>query len=128
MHNLFADNWEHPLNYHMVLNTGCTPVEACIDQVRVLAGNPAFRETAESRSKLADKVIENRVRNLLDTDIAPGFYGRRLDANVEAGTVTLSGVVSHKSQINSIIEKVSALAEVKAVEDHLVSIERVYAG
>lgn len=128
MRNLFSANWENPLNYHLVLNIGCIPVNACIDQVRLLAENPVFKETTNSRAELADKVIEMRVRAVLDGDIAPGLYGRNIDAKVASGIVTLSGAVVNGSQIKDAVEQVRHVDGVRGVENEITRIDPLYAG
>ena len=62
----FGVDWENPLLYHVVLNTGGVPVETCVTILRLLAERPEFQENEETRSVLADKLVESRVRAALD--------------------------------------------------------------
>ena len=65
MRGFFGVNWEDPQLYHVVLNTGSVPADACVSIVRLLAERPEFQETEETRSVLADKLVESRVRAAL---------------------------------------------------------------
>src|SRR4029453_6379137 len=84
MRGFFGVNWEDPQLYHVVLNTGAVPVDACVSIVRFLAERPEFQETEETRSVLTDKLVESRVRAALgDAFAAP------VAIRVEKGKVTL---------------------------------------
>ena len=60
----FGVDWQNPLIYHLVLDTGSVPIETCVTIVRFLAENQ-FQETEETRSVLANKLVESRVRAAL---------------------------------------------------------------
>ncbi|NNE22202.1 MAG: BON domain-containing protein [Rhizobiales bacterium] len=98
----FDADWEDPVNYHMVLNTGEVPVEACIDQVRLMTENPVFATNETSRAVIADKIIEARIRAALDADAVIGIHGRSFDIEVNDGRVMLSGYASNQGQIDSV--------------------------
>src|SRR5215471_9082251 len=86
MRGFFGVNWEDPQIYHLVLNTGNVPIDACVKIVRLLAERPEFQESEETRSVLADKLIESRVRTALgDSTSLP------ITISVVKGKVTLSG-------------------------------------
>ena len=79
-------DWQNPLIYHLVLNTGSIPIETCVTIVRLLAERPEFQETEETRSVLADKLVESRVRAALGD-----AFATPVDIRVEKGKVTLTG-------------------------------------
>ncbi len=119
MRSFFDADWENPVNYHIVLNTGHVPVDACIDQVRRLAENPAFTATDASRGALLDRIIESRIRASLDSDSDFGTAGRSFDIEVKGGKVVLSGATSSNSQIDNILQLVSAVDGVKEIQNEI---------
>jgi cytidylate kinase len=86
MRGFFGVNWEDPQLYHVVLNSGSVPVDACVSIVRFLAERPEFQETEETRSMLADKLLEYRVRAALGDD-----FDRPITIKAAKGKVTLTG-------------------------------------
>jgi len=98
----FDEDWEDPVNYHMVLNTGEVPVEACIDQIRLMTESPVFATSEKSRAVIADKIIEARIRAALDEATVIGIDGRSFDIEVKDGKVMLSGYASNQGQIDSV--------------------------
>jgi cytidylate kinase len=119
----FSVDWENPLLYHLVLNTASIPIETCVRIVRLLAESPAFQETEATRSALADKLLESRIRAALsDTD---NIGSPIISVAVVKGKVTLTGTMTGTS---ADVEKlVSGLAGVGEVENNIVVLQR-YAG
>ncbi len=128
MRSFFDTDWEHPLNYHMVLNTGCTPVIACIDQIRLLIQNPAFERTDASRQILRDKLLETRISDALDEHVAQGFSGSSVDVSVSNGRVTLTGTAYGRPDISAVEELVRQIGGVESVESQLVHVDPPYMG
>ncbi len=128
MRSFFDTDWEHPLNYHMVLNTGSMPVQACIDQIRLLIDNPAFERTPESRQILTDRLIESRINDALDKRVAPGLSGRMVDVNVRSGHVTLTGTSYGRPDLVAIEEAVQQVKGVESVESQIVHVDPPYMG
>ena len=113
MRGSFGVNWEDPQLYHLVLNTGSVPVDACVSIVRLLAERPEFQETEETRSVLADKLLESRVRAALgDAFTTP------VTISVVKGRVTLTG--STRAPIGNVEEQVRAIPGVSEVENRIV--------
>lgn len=81
----FGKDWRDPSSYDLILNSGRMPIDACVRQIRLLADNPAYEETDQSRAKLQDKLIEARVRTLLDEVIATTPYGNGLRQRLTGG-------------------------------------------
>jgi hypothetical protein len=109
----FSVNWEDPLLYHVVLNTGSVPVDACVSIVRLLAERPEFQETEETRSLLADKLMESRVRAALGD-----AFGTPITIKAANGKVTLMG--STMGPIGNVEEVVRAIPGVTEVENRIV--------
>ena len=113
MRGFFGVNWEDPQLYHVVLNTGSVPVDACVSIVRLLAERPEFQETEETRSVLADKLLESRVRAALgDAFTTP------VTISVVKGRVTLTGTT--RGPIGNVEEQVRAIPGVSEVENRIV--------
>jgi cytidylate kinase len=111
----FGVDWQNPLLYHLVVNTSGVPVETCVKIVRLLAERPEFQETEETRSALADKLIESRVRAALgDAFTTP------VSISVVKGKVTLTGTTL--SPVGNIEELVRAIPGVTEVENRIVAV------
>jgi cytidylate kinase len=111
----FGVDWQNPLLYHLVVNSGSVPVETCVTVVRLVAERPEFQETEETRSILADKLIESRVRAALgDTFATP------VDIRVAKGKVILTGTTI--GSVGNVEERVRAIPGVAEVENHLVAV------
>ncbi len=112
----FGGDWQNALNYDIVLNTGRIPIESCVEQVRLLAESAAFKETPATLSALADKLIEARVRTLLDPILGSAPFGTGLEIAVEAGVVTLSGVIAgsaHRDDTLRLVRAIDGVVDVR---------------
>jgi hypothetical protein len=96
-----------------VLNTGSVPVDACVSIVRLLAERPEFQETEETRSVLADKLLESRVRAALGD-----AFTMPVTISVVKGRVTLTG--STRGPIGDLDERLRAIPGVSEVENRIV--------
>ena len=115
MRGFFGVNWEDPQLYHVVLNTGSVPADACVSIVRLLAERPEFQETEETRSMLADKLIESRVRAALgDSTSLP------ITIDVVRGKVTLTGTTV--GPIGNVEQLVRDIPGVTEVENRVVAV------
>ncbi|MEM8648404.1 MAG: cytidylate kinase family protein [Pseudomonadota bacterium] len=128
MRSFFDADWQHPLNYHLVLNTGALPVTACIDQIRLLTQNPAFERTPQSRQVLTDKLIETRIGDALDEQLAPGLSGRTVDVSVNAGHVHLTGTTYGSSDLAAIEDVVRQVKGVADVDSQIIHVDPPYMG
>ena len=113
--SFFGVDWQNPLLYHLVLNTAIVPVETCVKIVRMLAERPEFQETEETRSMLADKLIESRVRAALGDSIS-----LPITINVVKGKVTLTGTTM--GPIGNVEQLVRAIPGVTEVENRIVAV------
>ena len=120
----FGEDWRSPLNYDIVLNTGFVPVETCVALVRQLAESPSHRETDASRGALADKLIEARVRTIVDADVSDNPMGSGLDITVVAGKVTLSGVTGGSGTLKGAMQKIAGIEGVVTVEENVLRVNQ----
>ena len=112
----FGVDWQDPLLHHMVLNTGSVPIETCVELVRLLAESPAFQETEDSRSVIADKLLETRIRAVLADPSRSGSDTLDIEPNVRKGTVTLTGMVLQprlRPEAERLVRGVTGVAEVE---------------
>ena len=115
----FGVNWQDPLLYHAVLNTGSIPIDTCVRTVRLLADDPAFQESDASRSVVVDRLIQARVRNVLDALASDVATGRGLDIAVTGGKVTLQGMVDPAVDLDGAVKKVREIDGVRDVETNV---------
>lgn len=119
MRGFFGVNWENPQLYHVVLNTGCVPVDTCVRMVRLLTDDPAFAETEESRGVLADKLIQARVQAILRAFTSDLAMGSGTDVAVTAGRVVLTGVVGPGGDLGDMVAKLRRIDGVKDVDNRI---------
>jgi hypothetical protein len=107
--SFFGVDWQNPLLYHLVLNTAMVPIETCVKMVRLLAERPEFQETEDTRSTLADKLIESRVRAALgDGSSLP------ITISVVKGKVSLTGtMVGSIGNVEQLVRDVPGVTEVE---------------
>ena len=110
--SFFGVDWQNPLIYHLVLNTGSVPIETCVTIVRLLAERPEFQEAEETRSVLADKLVESRVRAALGD-----AFATPVDIRVDKGKVTLTGTTM--GPIGNVEEVVRSVPGVTDVENRV---------
>ena len=123
----FSADWREPKNYDIVLNTGFVSVTACVSLIQNLISNSPYKETATSRGKLTDKVIEAEVRKILDEFVADTPFGSGINISVSEGKVVLEGVVSGHGDISGAIKYIEKNEKVSEVENN-VSFVPVHSG
>jgi cytidylate kinase len=89
MRGLFGVDWEDPVLYHAVLNTGLMSIDDCVRAICQLASFPSFQNSAAARQALSDKLVEVRVKTALVERFE--FDSSNVEVSVRHGTVTLSG-------------------------------------
>jgi cytidylate kinase len=103
----FNVTWGDPTLYDLTLNTERVSIGTCIDEVVKLVQRPEFKETAESKQKLADLALEAKARAALRADSRTAGIDISLD--VSAGVVTLRGIVvddREKALVRGVIEAI----------------------
>ena len=129
MRGFFKINFEDPRLYHVVLNTGCVPVETCVRTVRLLADDPAFQETKATSALLNDKLVEHRVRSVLGGMIdGVGTNVSSIDIGVKDGSVILTGALLHNLRWNDAEKALRAIPGVTHVENRVQVVNMVSSG
>ena len=124
--SLFGGDWQTPLNYDIVLNTARIPIESCVAQVRLLAESDSFQETPATQAALADRLIEARVRTLLDPVVGSAPFGTGLDVSVTAGQVTLSGATSGRAALDEVMDQIRAVDGVTDIKLEILELVQSY--
>ena len=118
----FGLSWENPLLYHAVLNTESVPVATCVRTVRLLADDPAFQETAATKSALKDKLLEWKIRSTLAERYAAGAGISLIEVTVKDAAVILSGTAAHPQLAIAMAQAVREVPGVEEVESRLVGL------
>jgi cytidylate kinase len=121
MRALRQDEWDNGPAYDLVLNSARVPVAECVAEVIRLVGEPAFRETAESRAKLAALRREAQVRAALRADSATSGVGSfvKVISDPHDGRIALEGAVQTHDQKRDTERVVAGLSWVSSVENRL---------
>jgi cytidylate kinase len=117
MEQHFNVRWGDPTLYDLTLNTERVPVAQCVEQVLALARSAAFQETPASRQHLADLALRARVRAALRADDRSDQVD--VDVEVQAGELTLRGIVVDDREKRIVQEVVRAVPGVKSVREDL---------
>ena len=122
----FGQDWRSPYSYDIVLNTGRVPIDGCVRQIRLLADCPVYEATEQSRSKLNDKLIEARVRTIVDANWPDMPFGSGLSINVSEGVVTLTGVTAGSKNVSPAIEEIMEIDGVSSVKNEVLVARQGY--
>jgi cytidylate kinase len=108
--------------YHIVLNTDRLPVDACVDAVCSLAAHPRFRDRAMTRTALANKLLEAKVKTALTEEIGMGLAPTGVAVSATNGHVTLVAT-SSSGALRARAEKVAhRVAGVRKIDNRIVSV------
>ncbi len=121
MRRRFAINWEDPVHYDAVFNTGRFSVENCIDQIKDLLRLPAFQETPQSRAHLANLALSAHVSAALKNNPRTSQVRVSIEAenNADPGHLVLRGIVLHDDQKRLVEALASRVPGVRLVENQL---------
>ncbi len=122
----FRTDWRDAAGYDIVLNTGFVPLETAVDILAGLATTDAYRETDQSHTRLADKLIAARITTVLDAHLSSSPIGSGLDVDVENGNVTIRGVVASKPDYRSQLAAIERIDGVRAINDETVGLPVSY--
>ena len=119
-------DWRSPYGYDIVLNTSRVPIDACVRQIRLLADCTAYQETDASRAALTDKLIEARVRTLVDAEWSDTPFGGGITVNVANSLVSLQGVTSGGVDVNAVLGKIRKIDGVRDVKNDVLIARQAY--
>jgi cytidylate kinase len=122
----FNVDWRDPTGYDIVINTDRVPTDAAAALLQQLTKSGAFEATEESRNALLDKLLEARVRMVLDEQVADSPIGSSLSIAVSQGQVTITGVVSPGEKLRTAIQKISDIEGVRGVTNDTVAVASTY--
>ena len=115
----FGIDWQDPIHYNVVINSEKLPTQASVRMLRLLTDDAAFQETAATRSALADKLIEWRVRSAL-TDRESGALSSGIDVGVKDGQVMLTGTGQFDGTAKLAEQIVRDIPGVRGIETRIV--------
>lgn len=130
MSRLGHANWQSPLNYDLVINSGKIPIDVGVAMLKRLLAEPAFAETEDSRAKLADLKLRAAIRAALKGDRRTQTLDTLFDVNIKPGTgeVRMTGLVDNREQSRHAEEIIRDLPGVTGVQNDLMIANRMGAG
>jgi cytidylate kinase len=108
--------------YHVVLNTELLSVDACVNAVCKLAEAPQFRDTFESRSALANKLLEAKISSALVDHISVAMAPLGLSVSIANGRITLAGTTCSGSLRKRAEEIAHASAGMLQIDNRILSV------
>ncbi len=113
----FGVGWGEPMQYDITLNTERLSVATCVEMIKELLKRPEFKETPESRAKLANLTLEYHVRAALRA--SPKTADVKILISADSGKVTLEGIAASTEERHAIAEVVGPVPGVKSVNNKL---------
>ena len=117
MQHQFGVGWGEPMQYDITLNTERLSVATCVEMIKELLKRPEFKETPESRAKLANLTLEYHVRAALRA------HAKTADVKIliaaDSGKVRLEGISASTEERHDITEIVGHAPGVKSVDNKL---------
>jgi cytidylate kinase len=117
MQHQFGVAWGEPMQYDITLNTERLSVATCVEMIKELLKRPEFKETPESRAKLANLTIEYHVRAALRAHAKTADV--KISISADSGKVTLEGIAASTEERHAIAEVVGHVPGVKGVDNKL---------
>ncbi len=117
MHRQFGVTWGEPMQYDLTLNTERLSVATCVEQIKQLLTRPEFKETPESRAKLANLTLEYHVRAALRGHAKTADV--KIAISADNGRILLGGITISPEERHAIVETVSHVPGVKGVDNKL---------
>ena len=108
--------------YHVVLNSERLSLDACVNAVCKLADSPQFRDTFESRSALANKLLEAKISSALVDHISVAMAPLGLSVSIANGKITLTGTTSSGSLRKRAEEIAHASAGMLPIDNRILSV------
>lgn len=120
---LYDVDWNHPLHYHIMLNTDQIAVDTGVRILRAALDAPRFTATIESRQKLTDQSIVAQAKAGLFAQ--PVTRPLAVVVTSARGNVILSGIVDREDQRQAVYDIVRAIPGVAGVLNEIVARPRV---
>lgn len=117
MQHQFGVAWGEPMQYDITLNTERLSVATCVEMIKELLKRPEFKETPESRAKLANLTIEYHVRAALRAHAKTADV--KISISADSGKVTLEGIAASTEERHAIAEVVGHVPGVKSTDNKL---------
>ncbi|MDH5512107.1 MAG: cytidylate kinase family protein [Gammaproteobacteria bacterium] len=117
MQHQFGVGWGEPMQYDITLNTERLSVATCVEMIKELLKRPEFKETPESRAKLANLTLEYHTRAALRA--SPKTSDVKVLITADGGKVTMEGIAASTEERHAIAEIVKHVPGVRSVENKL---------
>ena len=105
------------MQYDITLNTERLSVATCVEMIKELLKRPEFKETPESRAKLANLTLEYHVRAALRA--SPKTADVKISISADSGKVTLEGIAASTEERHAIVEVVGHVPGVRSADNKL---------
>lgn len=109
--------WGDPMQYDLTLNTERLTVDTCVAQIKQLLTQPEFKETTQSREKLANLTLEYHARAALRVN--PKTSDVKIVISADHGKLLLEGIVINTHELHAVVDVVSQVAGVISVDNKL---------
>lgn len=119
MQRLFGADWTDATLYAAALNTARVPPADCVDHIVRLVESEHFRQTAQSRAMLTDRLIEARVRSALRDRFETGLQAMGIEVEVKDSQVVLMGAASDDRIITELVRTAAAVPGVARVQSQI---------
>jgi len=120
MRAAFNFDWNDALLYHMILNTGRVPVDACVKAICDLARDPRFQDDAATRSALANKLLATKVRVSLVEQL--GIEMATITVAAIDSKIVLGGVTSDGSLPGRVEKLAGTVDGVQSIDNRIASV------
>jgi cytidylate kinase len=117
----FNFDWNDALLYHIVFYSARVPVDACVRAVCELAQKRRFEDATATKSALADKLLETRVRATLLEHIGSGEMAV-ITLSAADGKIILEGTTSNGALPSRAAKLAREIEGVKDVDNRIVSV------
>jgi cytidylate kinase len=124
----FSRDWMDPTGYDLVINTAYVPIETGVSLICQHAQAVGREGVSEMTARLKDKLIEERIRSMLEEAPNIKTVGGNLDVTAVDGNVTLVGFVESASGLADLTEKIKRLDGVGAVSTEVRDLPWAYYG
>ena len=119
----FNFDWNDPLLYHVVLNSARVSVDACVGAVceLALAQEQQYQDDTATKTALADKLLETRVRATLIEHIGSGEMAA-ITLSVANGKIILAGTTRNGALPARAAKLAREIEGVNDIDNRIVSV------